>query len=86
MQRDFCKSTMVDGTVLLEDEYLLYGPGHELSADQLKIDLAKTGQEYVHAPNGFPTPLIHLQNGDILIPATRYQEGILLLKGFSPRN
>ena len=48
-------------------------------SDQLKIDAEKTGDKNVWIGTEL-VPLVFLQNGKVLIPATKYEEGVRLLQ------
>ena len=64
----------------LEDTFLPYDGPNPVPARELKIDSDKTGHLNFHVnPNDLAhdvaLPVIFLQNGQILLPQSRYQDG-----------
>lgn len=75
---DRCKLSDVHGNFEYEGEFVLYGDKGSVPDDQLTIDSEKTSENKVWVGSAL-VPLVFLQNGKILIPATKYQEGAQLL-------
>ena len=77
---DRCKLTEEDGSVEFEDTFVPYDGPNPIPASELKIDSDKTGTLTFHVnPNDLAhdvaLPVIFLQNGQILLPQSRYQDG-----------
>ncbi len=73
-----CTLSGVDGDVEYEGEFVPYGRKAAIPRDQLSIDAIKTRDHKVWVGEAL-VPLIYLQNGEVLIPASRYEEGKRLL-------
>jgi hypothetical protein len=82
---DRCKLTDVHGNLKYEGEFLLYGDKGFIPVDQLKIDPEKTSDNIVWIGSAL-VPLVFLQNGKVLIPASKYEEGGRLLQPVKPRH
>jgi hypothetical protein len=80
-----CKLSWINGSTEYEGEFIPYGHQGPLAADQLKIDSTKTGEETVWV-GVVPVPLVYLENGEVLIPAGKYEEGVRLLEELKPRH
>lgn len=78
---DRCRLSALDGTTKYESVFVPYGRKAPLPADQLDIDTNKTTEEDAEAIwlNNTWVPLIYLKNGDVLIPASQYDKGVLIL-------
>lgn len=74
-----CHLYDIDGQIEYEGEFALYGDKGSIPSDQLKIDAEKTGDKNVWIGTEL-VPLVFLQNGKVLIPATKYEEGVRLLQ------
>ena len=74
-----CKLSAMDGNTEYEGEFIPYRLKGSVPADQLKIDAEKTRDDDVWVGSAL-VPLVCLENGDVLIPASKYEEGTLLLK------
>ncbi len=78
---DRCRLSAKDGTTEFEGVFVPYGGRRPVPDDQLSIDAWRTR----HAdPNSFWlnntwVPFVYLKNGDVLIPASQYEKGVLLL-------
>jgi hypothetical protein len=77
---DRCKLSDVHGNTEYEGEFVQYGNEGSVPADQLNIDPEKTSDNKVWVGSAL-VPLVFLQNGKVLIPATKYEEGVQLLQG-----
>ncbi len=80
-----CKLSDVDGNTEYEGEFLPYGDNGPVPADQLKIDTEKTSDNKVWIGSAL-VPLVFLQNGRVLIPAGKYEEGARLLEQLKPNH
>jgi hypothetical protein len=78
-----CKLSDVDGKTEYEGEFVPYGDKGPLGADQLKIDPEKSRDLKVWVGRAL-VPLVYLQNGKVLIPANKYEEGRRLLEHLEP--
>lgn len=77
--QDHCKLSDVDGNTEYEGGFVPYLSKHSVPVDQLKIDSEKTGEHKLWIGKAL-VPLVYLENGEILIPASKYQEGVQLLE------
>ena len=80
-----CRLSDVDGNTEYEGEFVPYGDKGSVPADQLKIDPEKTRDNKVWIGSAL-VPLVFLQNGRVLIPANKYQEGARLLEQLKPNH
>lgn len=80
-----CKLSDVDGNTEYEGEFVPYGGKPSVPIDQLKIDAEKTRENKVFIGSTL-VPLVCLENGEVLIPATKYQEGAHLLEDTNPKH
>lgn len=78
-----CKLSDVDGNTEYEGEFVPYRDKGTLPADQLKIDPEKTMDDKVWIGSAL-VPLVVLQNGKVLIPASKYEEGVRLIEQRKP--
>src|SRR3954471_1801267 len=78
-----CKLSDVDGNTEYEGEFIPYGDKSPVNADELKIDTEKTRDNKVWVGSAL-VPLVFLQNGKVLIPASKYEEGARLLQQRRP--
>jgi hypothetical protein len=81
---DRCKLSDVHGNPEYEGEFVLYGDKGSVPADQLNIDPEKTSDNKVWVGSEL-VPLVFLQNGKVLIPASKYEEGARLIQQVKPR-
>jgi hypothetical protein len=77
--RDRCKLTNRNGTVVYEGDFVPYKGGGLVPANQLKIDPIKTQAASLWVGFAF-VPLIYLGNGRILIPTDYYEKAVRLLR------
>jgi len=82
---NLCKLSDFDGNAEYEGEFVPYGDKGALPADQLKIDPEKTRENKVWIGSAL-VPLVCLENGKVLIPASKYQEGARLLEQSKPNH
>ena len=80
-----CKLSDVDGNTEYEGEFVPYGEKGSLPVDQLKIDPEKTSDNKVWIGSAL-VPLVCLENGEVLIPASKYQDGARLLEQRKPNH
>lgn len=80
-----CKLSDVDGNTEYEGEFVPYGDKGPVPADQLKINPEKTRDNKVWIGSAL-VPLVFLQNGKVLIPASKYEEGARLLEQLKPNH
>lgn len=78
-----CKLNSIDGRVEYEGDFVPYGHEGLISRSQLTIDAAKTREHKLWVGNAL-VPLVYLKNGEILIPASKYEEGVHLLQQQQP--
>jgi len=77
--RDHCRLSNIDGLTEYEGWFVRYGDRGVVPAAQLKIDPDKSRRDAVWVGSAL-VPLIYLQDGEILIPASKYEEGARLLE------
>jgi hypothetical protein len=80
-----CKLSDVDGNAEYEGEFVPYGDKGSLPTNQLKIDAEKTSEHKVWIGSAL-VPLVCLENGEVLIPASKYHEGARLLEQLKPNH
>jgi hypothetical protein len=78
-----CKLSDVDGNTEYEGEFVPFGDKTPVPADELKIDPEKTSDNKLWIGSAL-VPLVVLQNGKILVPAGKYEEGVRLLQQRRP--
>jgi len=78
-----CKLSEIGGSPEYEGDFVPYRHKGPLPADQLRIDPEKTRQQAIWMGNVW-VPIIYLENGEILIPASKYEEGERLLEKLPP--
>jgi hypothetical protein len=76
--KDFCRLSDAHGSTKFEGEFLPYKGKSALPSDQLRIDADKSSDRKVWVGSEL-IPLVYLQSGDILIPASNYKDGLQLL-------
>jgi hypothetical protein len=74
-----CTLSGVKGDAEYEGEFVPYDRNAAISADQLRINAIKTREHKVWIGEAL-VPLVYLDNGEVLIPASKYEEGIRLLQ------
>lgn len=77
--RDRCRISTVDGKLEYEGEFVVFGDKGHVLPGQLKIDAKKSGENWVSIA-GALVPLVVLENGKVLLPAAKYEEGARLLQ------
>ena len=83
--RNRCKLSDVAGNAEYEGEFVVYSDKGSPPTDQLKIDPEKTTDNKVWIGSAL-VPLVFLQNGKVLIPASKYAEGARLLEQLKPNH
>lgn len=80
--RNRCTLSDINGKTEYEGEFLSSDGGGPLPSNQLKIDANKTqnNKVWVGRALGALVPLVYLENGKVLIPASKFEEGMRLLK------
>jgi hypothetical protein len=73
-----CKLTDVDGNTEYEGEFTPYDDKGPVPKDQLNIESEKTRDNKVWIGSAL-VPLVFLQNGRVLLPASQYEESRRLL-------
>jgi hypothetical protein len=73
-----CTLSGIEGDIEYEGEFVPYGRKGSIPASQLKIDQTKTRENGVWVGETL-VPLVYLKDGEVLIPASKYAEGALLL-------
>ncbi len=78
---DRCRLSAKDGTTEFEGAFIPYGGKRPVPNDQLSIDALKTRHEDADAfwLNNTWVPFVFLKNGEVLIPASQYDTGVLIL-------
>jgi hypothetical protein len=74
----WCTLSEIDGATKYEGEFIPYQKGVIVASDVLKIDPIKSRELGVWIDHK-NVPLVFLENGEILIPASKYDEGRRLL-------
>lgn len=74
-----CQLSDIDGSMEYEGEFIPYTHKGPIPTGELRIDLMKTRRNKVWVGKAL-VPLVCLENGDILIPASKYEEGVRLLQ------
>jgi hypothetical protein len=69
-----CRESEIDGAAKYEGEFIPYGARSLLAPDSLIIDPVKSRELGVWIDHK-NIPLVFLKNGEILIPAAKYEEG-----------
>lgn len=77
--RNRCTLSDIDGKTEYEGEFISSDGKDPVPTDQLKIDTEKTRDNKVWVGSAL-VPLVYLQNGRILIPAAKYEDGMRLLE------
>lgn len=80
---DHCRLSNVQGITEYEGEFVLDSDKGSVPSDQLIIDVDETSDNKVWVGSAL-VPLVFLRNGKVLIPASRYEEGMRLLKQVRP--
>jgi hypothetical protein len=80
-----CTVSEIDGSTKYEGEFIPYHTGVIGVRDALKIDPIKSRQLGVWVDHK-NVPLVYLTNGEILIPASNYDEGRQLVDTEKVRN
>lgn len=78
VSRNNCKLTDINGKTEYEGEFISSDGKGPLPVDQLRIDADKTRENKVWIGNAL-VPLVYLKNGKVLIPASKYEEGMRLV-------
>lgn len=76
---NYCRLADKSGRTEFEGEFIRYHGSSAALASQLRIDATKTTKEQSVWLSDTWVPLVHLENGEILIPASKYEEGKHLL-------
>jgi hypothetical protein len=73
-----CKTIDKDGRTLYEGMFLPYRQERPVSGSDLTINIEQTQQHHIDQGiflQGELVPLVYLKNGDVLIPAAKYEDG-----------
>jgi hypothetical protein len=81
----WCTVSEIDGATKYEGEFIPYHVGTIIAPDSLKIDPLKSRELGVWIDHK-NVPLVYLKNGEILIPASKYDEGRQLLNAEKARD
>lgn len=76
--RNQCRLARQDGATVYQGEFIPYRQTSAVAASQLRIDPDKSRERRLWV-GGELVPLVYLNNGRILIPAAKYEEGTKLL-------
>jgi hypothetical protein len=74
-----CQLNDIDGSLEYKGEFVSYDHKGPTAAKDLRFDSMKTRRDAVWIGEAL-VPLVYLENGDILIPASKYEEGSRLLQ------
>jgi hypothetical protein len=74
----YCVLSGVNGDIEYDGEFVPYNHQAAIPADQLRINAIKTREHKVWVGKAI-VPLVYLDNGEVLIPASKYEEGTRLL-------
>jgi len=78
---DRCRLSDIDGGTKYEGEFIRYGDRRSVAARELQLDSSKTtAEKSVWISNAW-VALVYLKDGEILIPASAYDDGARLLTG-----
>ena len=75
-----CEMNHIDGAPEYKGEFVPYARSRPTSTIALKIDTSKSGENKVWVGHAL-VPLVFLEGGEVLIPASKYEEGVKLLDG-----
>ena len=78
-QQTLCEVDNIDGSFEYKGEFVPFGEKELVSTSALKIDALKSRQNAVWVDHAL-VPLVCLESGEILIPASKYEEGVKLLE------
>jgi hypothetical protein len=80
-EKILCQLNNIDGRLEYKGEFVRYGDKAAISSNHLRIDSIKTNRydDKVWVDRAL-VPLAYLENGDILVPAIKYQESVRLLQ------
>jgi len=76
---DYCKLSDINGRTEYEGEFIRYGDRGTVSNGELQIDPLESAEKKIWVGN-IPFPLIYLKNGEILVPASEYDQAARSLK------
>jgi len=82
-RHDLCRLSEIDGTTHYEGEFVPYGRASRVTPDQLRIDPVKTVENKVWVGDVL-VPLVYLENGEVVIPASSYEESKRILDQIMP--
>ena len=74
-----CQLNNIDGRLEYRGEFIGYWEKGRIAPSELKIDPGKTRDDTVWVGDAL-VPLVYLQSGEILVPATKYDESVRLLQ------
>jgi hypothetical protein len=78
-QHTFCELDNLDGSYEYKGEFISYPQKNSVETAALKVDPEKTRETKVWI-GGALVPLVHLQNGSVLLPAEKFDESARLLQ------
>lgn len=76
---NYCRLTDKSGRTEFEGEFIRSHGSNAVPDDQLRINALATSKDESVWLSDTWVPLVHLENGEILIPASKYDEGKRLL-------
>ena len=82
-QHDLCTLSNIEGGTEYEGEFVRYGDRGVVPAAQLRIDPDKSRRDAVWIGSAL-VPLIYLQDGEILVPASKYEDAVRLVNSRKP--
>lgn len=81
---NYCKLSDIEGNTEYEGRFIAYhNNGASVPADELSVNARETEQTETKVWVGTTlVPIVFLENGKVLIPATKYEEGKQLVERF----
>jgi hypothetical protein len=73
--RNRCRKSDIDGRTLFEGDFTPYRRKTALGAEELRIVANKTQDARQFWLENTWVPMVYLENGEVLIPVARYEEG-----------
>lgn len=81
----YCTLSDVNGNLEYNGQFVPYDRQAAIFANELRIDTIKTREHKVWVGEAL-VPLVYLDDGEVLIPASKYEEGTRLLDQLKPHH
>jgi len=78
-EQTLCQLSDIDGSLEYKGAFIPFAHKGPIPAGELRIDSMKTRDNKVWVGRAL-VPLVYLENGDILIPAAKFEDGVRLLQ------